>query len=373
MLTPQTPAPEILPPGSAAPGAVPPGPTGGRALATVETVAGITPVPGADAIERARVRGWDVVVRAGELAAGDLCLYLEADSFLDVADPRFEFLAARGLRTRGDGVRGHVLTTGRLHGRYSQGLALPVGLFPEAEGLAPGTDVTRRLGVVAWEPPLPAALAGEVLGPRPPWIPVTGVARLQNVPEILGARDLGWIATEKIDGASSTFYVDGVQDTAGVCGRNGDLVESEENILWQMARGHWLLERIAQEWPGRRVALHGEVFGEGIRANPLRVLGRHLALFGVHVDGADLPRARWPRWVLELSVPVRDDLTFPESVEQSLAEADHLGSAIGICRPAEGVVWRAADAAARVRLPGGAERRAAFTVVSNGYLLRHDR
>jgi RNA ligase (TIGR02306 family) len=343
-----------------------------RALVTVETVTDVAAIPGADAIVRVRVRGWDVVAKLGEFTAGDLCVYFEIDSFLDISDPRFEFLAARGVRRRADGVRGHVLKTARLRGQYSQGMVLPLTLFPEVAGTVPGTDVTEALGVVKWETPVPASLSGEVRGPRPSWIPMTDEERIQNVPGILAVTDVHWIATEKVDGTSSTYYVDPMEKEIGVCGRNWDLVESETNTLWRVARERHLHERIAAEWPGQRAVLQGEVYGEGIQANPLRLIGQHLAVFTVRVDGEELPRDEWPQWVLEFSVPSRDELTFPGSVEQALADVDRLTSAITPGRPAEGVVWRARDAA-RVALPDGMEQRASFKVVGNRYLLKHDR
>src|SRR5690606_33815341 len=109
---------------------------------TVAVVDSVSPIPDADRIEKARIRGWDVVVRAGEFRAGDLCCYFEIDSMLDVTDPRFEFLAGRGVRTDPDGRSGHVLKTMRMRGQVSQGLALPITEFPELDGSLPGDDVT---------------------------------------------------------------------------------------------------------------------------------------------------------------------------------------------------------------------------------------
>ncbi|MEO6082341.1 MAG: hypothetical protein ABIQ18_04475, partial [Umezawaea sp.] len=57
-----------------------------RRLATVETIVDVAAIPAADAIVRARVRGWDVVVKKGEFEVGDPCVYFEVDSMLDVAD-----------------------------------------------------------------------------------------------------------------------------------------------------------------------------------------------------------------------------------------------------------------------------------------------
>jgi RNA ligase (TIGR02306 family) len=102
-----------------------------RALVTLETVPALTLIENADAIEACRVRGWNVVVKKGEVAVGDRVCYFEIDSFLSLADDRFAFLEPLGSKTV-DGVLGHVLKTARLRGVYCHGLALPAGLIDES-------------------------------------------------------------------------------------------------------------------------------------------------------------------------------------------------------------------------------------------------
>lgn len=209
--------------------------TTSRRLATVETILDVAAIPDADAIVRARVRGWDVVVKKGEFEVGDGCVYFEVDSMLDVADERFAFLAARGVRTDADGRQGHVLRTAKLRGQYSQGLALPLASFPELAGCLPGDDVTAALGVLKWDPPLPAELSGQLRGPRPGWIPATDEERVQNLAAVLDC-PADWIATEKVDGTSMTAYVDPESEVDGVCSRNYDLLPADGNTLWRLAR-----------------------------------------------------------------------------------------------------------------------------------------
>ena len=43
-----------------------------RKLATIERISAINPIPDADAIERATIRGWNVVVKEGEHKVGEL-------------------------------------------------------------------------------------------------------------------------------------------------------------------------------------------------------------------------------------------------------------------------------------------------------------
>jgi len=343
----------------------------GRALATVSTLRDIRDIPGADNIVVARVRGWDVVVKRGQFTDGALCVYLEVDSLLDVADERFEFLTPRGVRTDAAGVYGHVLKTARLRGQYSQGLAFPLTDFPELDGACDGDDVTAELALVKWEAPLPACLVGQVRGMRPGWIPTTDEDRVQNVPLILSAGGT-WVATEKIDGTSTTIYVDPVSGVDGVCSRNLDLLNEGGNTLWAMATQIGAHDLLRGAFPGARVALQGETYGEGIQANPLRVRGQHFAAFTLRVEGAEIPRDQWPAWLLGLSVPVRD-VPFPTSVAEALAQVETLRSALSPdpTRPAEGLVWRALGDA-HVILPDGSRARESFKVVSNRYLLKND-
>ena len=89
-----------------------------RKLATIEEVQSLEPIPDADRIELAKIRGWNVVVQKGLHEVGDLVVYFEIDSMLDIEMPQFQFLSDRGVRTDADGFKGHVVKTMRLRGQY---------------------------------------------------------------------------------------------------------------------------------------------------------------------------------------------------------------------------------------------------------------
>lgn len=341
-----------------------------RRLATIETITEIHPIPNADAIVRARVRGWDVVVKKDEFVPGDRCVYFEVDSLLDVTDERFAFLKDRGVRTDATGRSGHVLKTAKLRGQYSQGLIKPIGEFPTFADLEVGSDVTDELKLIKWEVPIPASLAGTVRGARPSWIPATDEERIQNTDGILTVRDVQWVATEKVDGTSTTFWVDG-DDDAGVCSRNLDILENADNTLWKQANRLRVHEQLRASFPGQRAALQGETYGEGIQSNPLKLQGQHFAAFTLRVDGTEVPRGSWPEWLQKLSVPVYD-LPFPQDLDEALAQVETIKSLLAPGRAAEGIVWRAADTYV-VTLPDGRIERASFKVISRRYLLKNDR
>ena len=70
-----------------------------RKLASVVKIADIQPIPNADAIVVASVKGWKVVVKKDEFKVGDFAVYYEIDSFLPIR-PHFEFLRKSSFKRR---------------------------------------------------------------------------------------------------------------------------------------------------------------------------------------------------------------------------------------------------------------------------------
>jgi RNA ligase (TIGR02306 family) len=349
-------------------------PQTGRALATIATITDIAPIDGADSIERARVRGWDVVVGRGQHAPGDEVIYIEVDSFLPLSDPRFAFLAPRGARTDPHGVDGHVVKTAKLRGQYSQGIVFELQDFPEAAEAAIGDDITARLGITKWDPPLPSELIAQARGWLPSWISASSEVRVQNFAELLSisnqsATDSNWLATEKIDGMSMTVWSD--HGDRGVAGRNVDFLEAGDNMFWQTAKRLELHSLIETEWDYRRVAIQGELFGPNIIKNSLQVNTVTFAAFTLYVDGVELPRILWPDWLLDIATPTYN-MDLPSTVDSAIAQVDGLKSLINPARRAEGIVWRDRNHSTAT-LPDGRTARASIKVISQAYLMKADR
>ena len=148
-----------------------------RKLATIRTISELRPIEGADKIELAIVDGWQVVVAKDvEHMVGDKVVYCEIDSFLPIRD-EFEFLRKSSYKKMGD-QEGFRLKTIKLRGQVSQGLILPISVVPitqfaTALNLPEGMDVTEMLGIVKYEPPIPAELAGKVKGGFPSFLSKT--------------------------------------------------------------------------------------------------------------------------------------------------------------------------------------------------------
>lgn len=250
-----------------------------RRLVTIRKINDIRPIEGADAIEVATVDGWDVVVSKKENhKVGNLVVYFEIDSFL----PRweeFKFLEKNCLRKMGD-AEGLRLRTIKLRGQVSQGLIMPLErklnawlLNVESKDIRrvveEDQDVTELLEVIKWDPPLPASLGGVAKGNFPSFIRKTDQERVQNnFRKVFDAhRDHNWEVSLKLDGSSFTAYYN--EGKFGVCSRNLDLAESEENSFWQAARKYSIETtlKLIKETAGFNVAVQGELMGPGIQGN----------------------------------------------------------------------------------------------------------
>lgn len=83
-----------------------------RKLVSVQRVDHLEPIAGADNILKARVMGWDVVVKKGEFAPGDPCVFFEIDSLLPEGAPWAEFMRPRGFRVKTARLQGELCGPG---------------------------------------------------------------------------------------------------------------------------------------------------------------------------------------------------------------------------------------------------------------------
>lgn len=352
-----------------------------RKLASIQVISDIRPIEGADAIEVARINNWDVVVakNVGH-KVGDHVVYCEIDSFLPIRE-EFEFLRKSSFKRMGD-QEGFRLKTIRLRGQVSQGLILPMSVFGDFGWTAyEGLDVTERLGVVKYEPPIPAELSGKVKGYFPSFIRKTDEERVQNLVKEYAQwvdEDTDFYVTEKLDGSSATYYYkDGV---FGVCSRNLELAEPEEfvagmvmcddgierprqqNSFWKVAQELGLKEKLAAT--GRNLCLQGELIGEGIQGNPYKLKGQTVRFYNIfdidHQEYYGLPMFLATMEItLKLeTVPFLTNLTMklPKTIDEMLAYADGK-SVLNPNFDREGVVVRSMD------------RKISFKAISNKFLL----
>jgi RNA ligase (TIGR02306 family) len=248
-----------------------------RKLVTIRKISEIKPIPDADAIEIAIVDGWQCVVKKNTFKVGDFAFYFEIDSFLPTDREEFSFLKpANGKKTVYNGIEGHRLRTIKLRKQLSQGLLIPAENHLPLEGKSDKTidsedlniDYSIDFGVQKWEAPIPAQLAGSVKSTFPSYIiPKTDQERIQNIigdvyEEVMQV-NTKFEVTLKLDGSSMTVY--SYNDVIGVCSRNMELVENEDNTFWKTAKSSGSIEWLKRQ--GHNYAIQGELMGPGIQGN----------------------------------------------------------------------------------------------------------
>jgi RNA ligase (TIGR02306 family) len=339
-----------------------------RKLATIRTITNIQPIDGADMIELASVGGWNVVV-AKDVGhkVGNKVVYCEIDSFLPIRE-EFEFLRKSSYKKMGE-QEGFRLKTIKLRGQVSQGLILPISVLNPPDTniyVEPfeGLDVTEMLGIVKYEPPIPAELAGKVKGQFPSFLRKTDEERVQNLTkefeEWKYQSKHQFYVTEKLDGSSATFYYNNGE--FGVCSRNLELLETEGNTFWKVAREMDLENKLSKY--GRNISLQGELIGEGIQGNPYKIKGQKVMFFNVF----DIDKQQ--RESLGGFLKVMDDLflefvpiidivfELPESVDEMLKMAEGK-SKLNSNTEREGLVVRSIDTTI------------SFKAISNKFLLKN--
>ena len=292
-----------------------------RALAYTVIVDEIRPIPGYDRVEHARVGGWWIIVaKADNIKPGDMCVYFEVDSKVPETDERFAFLEKRNYKVK----------TLKMCKVFSQGLLMPIALFPEIKTAEVHTDVTDLLGIKyavdednerkaakvnkdkkyqsmaarnarlfkkkpfrwlmkrEWGRKLLFFFFGKKKdNPRGwpthfPYIHKTDEERCENLPWILGYKN-PLIVTEKLDGTSTTF----IMERKGrnkfefyVLSRNVRQADEKQecyhdhNIYWDMAFKYDVENKLRKYLEERSeltyVCIQGESVGS-VQGNPLKL------------------------------------------------------------------------------------------------------
>lgn len=378
-----------------------------RALAHIEKIEWVKIIEGADNIELIGLLGWCCISKKGEFEVGDLAVYVEIDSKCNEEDKRFEFLESKHYKVK-------TMKLGKFN-VISQGLALPITLFPELSTKKIGDDVTKELKIIysslddiqrksstnkedkykamanrkpqLFKKPIIRKIMKYKLGrmimfllfgkkkdnPKefPKWIVKTDETRIENAPFYLQSDDK-WIKTEKLDGTSCTFAID--KNKKGyefiVCSRNvrqKDRDQScyhESNIYWELSDKYnikEILTKFAKDNGYNRVVLQGEGVGN-VQSNPYKSDENKLYVFNLIIDGVRLGTLEMVDFCDDndlIHVPVIDEsYTLPNTMEEMKLEADGY-SEINPKVKREGFVYRSLDG------------QKSFKNVSREYLLKH--
>lgn len=301
---------------------------GKRALAYIVTVDEIRPIPNYDRVEHARTNGWWCVTKIDELKVGDKAVYFEVDSKVPAEDERFSFLEAKHYKIK----------TQKMCKVYSQGLLMPISLFPELNEKEVGTDVTDILKITysvsednirksnskdpeakykamaqrnqkLFRKPIIRKIMRYKLGRRImylffgkkedkplrfpthfPFIHKTDEERCENIPQVLGYKN-PLIVTEKLDGTSSTYILERKGKKRFefyVLSRNirqktvDQKCYHDKNIYWDMAFKYNIEQHLKQyliDNPDLNyVCIQGESVGS-VQGNPLKLKEDELYVF----------------------------------------------------------------------------------------------
>ena len=312
-----------------------------RELAYVVLIDGIEPIPGYDRVEHAIVGGWRVIVQKDQFKVGDPAIYFEIDSRVPADRECFAFLEKRHYKVK----------TLKMCKTLSQGLLMHASDFGwttcekecdygEIKGIVDDKDkahfpddesrfLTRQLGVTYaddednqrkapsvdkykkmasrhpnifkkpfvrwmmkynWGRKLLFFFFGKKKDKKngwPSWIQKTDEERVQNMPWILND-DGEWIATEKIDGTSTTFSMKRGKfgrKSFYVCSRNVCFGEENKecyydtNVYWEMAKQYDMfkvLSNLLDVYPNEEwITIQGETFGDGIQRRDYSLCGEH--------------------------------------------------------------------------------------------------
>lgn len=212
-----------------------------RHLATIREIDKVLPIENADKIEVATMKGlgWNVVVKKNEVKTSDKVVYFEIDSALPIED-RYEFLRASSYKCwkLKDKVLKECfrLKTIKLRGVVSQGLILPIILFPELKDKNVGDDVTEILKIQHYDELKEiygytklngATSIGNTKGDFPSFIQKSDQTRIQSLMSYFDDyKEVYFSAEAKYDGSSCTVYMVDKKydkDQFGVCSRNNNL------------------------------------------------------------------------------------------------------------------------------------------------------
>lgn len=235
-------------------------------MVTAKRIDRLDPIPGADRIECATLGGWKVVVKKGDFHEGELVAYFRIDSWI----PRSvaPFLCKEGVSKVYKGIEGERLRTVKLRGQISQGLVLPLrDLVYETDVISEDEDLGGLVDVYKWEREVPTHLSGTIKGNFPSFIRKTDQERVQNLKMKDITAHSEYQVTEKLDGSSMTVYYN--EGVFGVCSRNLDLKEDENNTFWKTARKLQIEDRMKLLFGANsmNVAIQGELVGPGVQGN----------------------------------------------------------------------------------------------------------
>lgn len=408
-----------------------------RELAYMVEIDSIEPIIGSDNCEAAVVGGWRVMVKKDTFKPKDLAIYFEIDSAVDAGKPEFSFLSSKHGKIKTQkyrfGGKGNFLSQGLLMHPVDLGwkvLENKEVLNPNTkEKYRAGSFLTEVLGVTyaesadntrkassadkykkmaqrhqklfskkpirwlmrkEWGKKMLFVFFGKQRDKKnawPTWVVKTDEERCQNLSYLFPGDETEWIATEKIDGTSTTFTMKKNKRKLEfyVCSRNVVFDKPDKkcfydsNVYLEMAEkydienvlksiltkelclsGYFLNEGI------EFVTIQGETYGEGIQKRTYGIKGHDFKAFNLIFGFSDGRVIRFsPIEMTEIlslfdipCVPIVDEnFKIPATCDELLEIAAGPSALDGLAR--EGLVFRTFDGAR------------SFKAVDNGFLMKY--
>ena len=402
-----------------------------RELAYVVAIDEIRPIPNYDRVEHARVGGWWVIVKKDQFKVGDLAIYIEVDAKVPEQEP-FMFLEPKHFKVK----------TQKMCKVISQGLLMHPNDFgwtlaEDADGnkiincgdkatnampyLSEGDFLTQELGIIyadaednkrkapsadkykkmaqrhgklfskqpfrwlmkrTWGKKLLFLFFGKKRDKKtewPTWVVKTDEERAQNMPWLFPGTDEEWIATEKIDGTSTTFTMKGFGRKRQflVCSRNVVFDKPDKkcyydtNVYTEMAEKYNMekvLSNILYDMSDvcDFVTIQGETFGSTVQKRDYGLTDRELRVFNVilgyndgHVERLNPIEMKTLMDDFNIpTVPIVDEhFKIPSTCDELLAVCGGPSKIDGGMR--EGLVFRSYDGTK------------SFKAVDNNFLLKY--
>ena len=216
----------------------------------------IFPHPNAQRLELLKIGTFQGVVEKGMYQDGDAIVFAPEKSILpdELAEDYRKYLR---------GAEKNRVGTIRLRGQLSMGVIIPLERVDREDIFPYDEDISEKLGIIKYEPPIPQSLAGEV----EPVIDFTYVTKHDVEQFRIYAENFvpnePVRVTEKIHGSQVVYFRNKNGEIAvtskGMLSRGLTLKESQGNFYWTAGRNLNVFETLACLFPNNDVQLFGEV------------------------------------------------------------------------------------------------------------------
>ena len=241
--------------------------------------------PNAEKLELGRVGSYQVVVQKGLYQDGDEVIFAPEKSVLTgQLKSEYEQYLVGPNKDRVKAVR--------LRDQISSGIIIPPHLVPDFDSILPGEDVSEKLGITKYEPPIPTELAGKVKSFDMPFVGSHDCEHANvYVNDVVDGERV--VITEKVHGsqfilAHNVDTNETIVSSKGLLKNGLTIEESDTNAYWIAAKNDNIVDRIRKNFTTGVVQIFGEVIPvqSGYNYGQTKPTSR---LFDVRHNGESIP------------------------------------------------------------------------------------